>query len=167
MTKPAYPPDPKANPLSQGVRKWKRRRGETAMPHTHYTRNLTERAKENRKNPTAAENRLWFEVLGRRRFGSFKFTRQKPLDKYIVDFYCAELKLAIELDGDSHATQTSYDRRRTKDLNALGIKVVRYTNDDVMHGLGGVFDDLVKVVVERQRVCGGRLRRNPPARFAG
>ena len=82
-----------------------------------YNETLTEKARENRKNPTPAEKKLWYEVLGNKRLNNLKFTRQKPLDKYIVDFYCAELMLAIEIDGDTHAGQEQYDNWRTKNLN--------------------------------------------------
>lgn len=107
-----------------------------------YNPALTEKARENRKNPTPSENKLWFEVLQNKRFADLKFTRQKPLDEYIVDFYCAELMLAIEIDGDSHAEQVDYDNRRTLRLNQLGIEVIRYTNQDVSSNPDGVYSDL-------------------------
>ena len=66
-----------------------------------------------------------------RQFADYKFLRQKPIDNYIVDFYCSELCLVIEIDGDSHAEAVEYDAARTKVLEALGLTVVRYTNDDV------------------------------------
>ena len=165
MTRPEHPPaSGKTSAAKQeesedfrfkrkAFRKWKQRR--KAKPHIPYNHALTERARENRKDPTPAEHRLWREVLNKGRFRGFKFTRQKPLDEYIVDFYCAELQLAVEVDGDSHAIQTDYDQRRMENLGALGVKIVRYTNDDVMHGLDGVFDDFVRVVVEREVFCRG------------
>ncbi len=107
-----------------------------------YNPALTEKARENRKNTTPSESKLWFEVLQNKRFSDLKFTRQKPLDEYIVDFYCAELMLAIEIDGDSHAEQVDYDNRRTLRLNQLGIEVIRYTNRDVSSNLDGVYSDL-------------------------
>jgi len=107
-----------------------------------YNPNLKEKARDNRKNPTPAEKKIWYEMLRNRQFSQLKFSRQKPLGEYIVDFYCAELVLAIEIDGDSHAEQEEYDKERTARLNELGIKVLRYTNQDVMHNLDGVYDDL-------------------------
>ena len=151
MPNPASPFQRKGNPITRNYREWKKCRG-GKMPHIPYNRALTEKARKNRQNPTWAENRLWHELLNRGRFRSFKFTRQKPLDEYIVDFYCAELRLAIEVDGDSHASQTRYDRRRTANLAALGVRVVRYTNDEVMLGLDRVRDDFVRAVVARKRV---------------
>ena len=79
-----------------------------------YNKALTEKARENRKNPTSAEKKLWYEVLQNKRLDSLKFTRQKPLGEYIVDFYCAELMLAIEIDGDTHANQEQYDNAELK-----------------------------------------------------
>lgn len=109
-----------------------------------YNKNLTVLARENRKNPTPAESKIWNEVLRLRQFANYKFLRQKPLGRYIVDFYCSELRLVIEIDGDSHAETIEYDGERTKFLQSLGVSVVRYTNADVMQNIQGVYDDLCK-----------------------
>lgn len=109
-----------------------------------YNKNLTALARQNRSNPTPAESKIWREVLRMRRFAHYKFLRQKPLGGYIVDFYCSELRLVIEIDGDSHAEQIAYDEERTRFLNALGLQVVRYTNDEVLHNTEGVYADLLR-----------------------
>ncbi len=114
-----------------------------------YDKTLTGKARENRKNPTPAEKRLWFEVLRNKRLGKFKFIRQKPIEQYIVDFYCSELMLAIEIDGDTHAEQQQYDETRTQRLNKLGIEVLRYPNTEILNNLEGVYEDLLKRVAER------------------
>ncbi|MFH2046745.1 MAG: DNA methyltransferase [Pseudomonadota bacterium] len=119
--------------------------------YIHYNQALTEKARQNRKNPTEAENKLWFDILQNKQFSDLKFTRQKPLDEYIVDFYCSELMLAIEIDGDSHAEQVEYDQNRTLRLNQLGIEVIRYTNKDVMSNLDGVYSDLQKQIKSRRK----------------
>ena len=111
-------------------------------PYIPYDKKLVDKARANRKNPTSAEKKMWYEVLRNREFEDLKFTRQKPLDRYIVDFYCAELQLVIEIDGDSHAEQEEYDRVRTERLGQYGITVIRYTNSDVLHHLDGVYVDL-------------------------
>jgi len=69
-----------------------------------------------------------------------KFTRQKPLGRYIADFYCASRLLVIELDGDSHYDERGqrYDERRTAELAGLGIRVLRLTNLEVMQTFKGV-----------------------------
>jgi very-short-patch-repair endonuclease len=116
-----------------------------------YNKNLTERARENRKNPTSAESKIWNEVLRMRQFASYKFLRQKPIDNYIVDFYCSELRLVIEIDGDSHAETVEYDTVRTRVLEALGLTVVRYSNDEVLGNIEGVFEDLSQRIVHKTK----------------
>lgn len=98
-----------------------------------YDKRLTALARENRRNPTLAETLLWQKVLRGKQFEDYKFLRQKPIGPYIIDFYCAVLRLAIEIDGDSHAEQIEYDLQRTRFLKSLGLHVVRYTNRDVLH----------------------------------
>ena len=110
--------------------------------YIHYNKTLTQKARKNRKNPTPAEKKLWYEVLANKRLDNLKFTRQKPLDEYIVDFYSAELMIAIEIDGDTHAEQEQYDKRRTENLNKYGVVVIRYTNAEVLNNLEGVYQDL-------------------------
>jgi very-short-patch-repair endonuclease len=117
-----------------------------------YNKNLTTLARENRGNPTKAESKIWHEVLRKRQFANFKFLRQKPIGNYIVDFYCSELRLVIEIDGDSHAETIEYDAERTKLLNSLGLQVVRYTNDDVFRNIEGVYDHLSKEITNIERI---------------
>jgi len=83
-----------------------------------------------RHTPTEAEAALWCE-LRKRRLAGFKFRRQHPCGPYILDFYCAEAALAIELDGGQHydAGPSEYDERRTAFVRARGIEVLRFPND--------------------------------------
>lgn len=111
-----------------------------------YHQNNIHKAKALRRNMTGAESKLWFEVLRNRQFLDFRFLRQRTIDRFIVDFYCAELKLAIEIDGDSHAETADADCARTRLLGHYGIQVIRYTNQDVLNNLTGVYDDLVRKV---------------------
>jgi very-short-patch-repair endonuclease len=120
-----------------------------------YNKSLTDKARQNRKNPTPAERKLWFEVLRDKRFNHLKFTRQKSLGEYIVDFYCAERMLAIEIGGDSHDAQQRQDETRTRRLNALGIEVIRYTNAEIMNNLEGVYENLLTRVTEGRKTCDG------------
>ena len=85
------------------------------LPYENYLREL---ASINRNNPTRAEAIIWQEVLCKGKTG-YKFLRQKPLVNFVLDFYCAKLLLAIEIDSDSHAYQTEYDITRTDLLNDL------------------------------------------------
>ncbi len=84
-----------------------------------------------------AERKLWFEFLSTH---VEKFTRQKPLGRYVADFYCARHRLVIELDGDSHFTDASeqYDTARTDALAAWRIVFVRFTNSEVLEQLAAV-----------------------------
>ncbi len=115
-----------------------------------YDPSLKEKASENRKNPTPAEKKMWYEILQGKQLVSLKFTRQKPLGAFIVDFYCSRLMLAIEIDGDSHAEQQEYDQQRKEKLNSLGIQVLRYTNDEVLNNIDGVYQDILQKVRERK-----------------
>jgi len=108
-----------------------------------YDRKLTTLARANRRNPTPAEQKIWSEILSHRRFAAYKFLRQKPIDRFIVDFYCSPLRWVIEIDGDSHAEDPAYDIERTKILQGFGLTVIRYSNNDVMCNISGVYDDLV------------------------
>ncbi|MBS1145480.1 MAG: hypothetical protein H6R14_2886 [Proteobacteria bacterium] len=107
-----------------------------------YDKKLTAFARANRKEPTPAESLLWQKVLRNRQFHGHKFLRQKPIGPYVIDFYCAEVKLVIEVDGDSHADQAEYDTQRTIFLESQGLRVLRYTNRDILNNLPGVYEHL-------------------------
>ena len=109
-----------------------------------YDPKLTTLARANRKNPTPAEKKIWFEVLRSRQFAAYKFLRQKPINQFIVDFYCSSLRWVIEIDGDSHAEDPAYDIERTKILQSYGLNVIRYANRDVLNNTSGVYDDLAR-----------------------
>ncbi|PIU01935.1 endonuclease [bacterium (Candidatus Torokbacteria) CG09_land_8_20_14_0_10_42_11] len=116
------------------------------MKYLPYNPKLTKLARKNRQEPTQAEKKMWFAIFGKNQFQGYKFLRQKPIDQYIVDFYCAELMLAIEIDGDTHAGKEENDLSRTQILNQFGIKVIRYTDDEILNSIEGVYDDLAKKV---------------------
>jgi very-short-patch-repair endonuclease len=100
-------------------------------PFFRYRRDLKSRSRDLRRDPTPAERKLWFDFLATY---PHKFTRQKPLGRCIADFYCASARLVIELDGDSHFTERGerYDAQRTAELALLGIRIVGFTNREVM-----------------------------------
>ncbi len=117
-----------------------------------YNRKLIIYARENRKNPTAAEQKMW-NILTKKRFAGLKFSRQKPLDNFIVDFYCSQLLLAIEIDGESHAQQELYDTERTDILKyKYKIEIIRYMNSDVLKNSEGVYINLLSHIEERNRI---------------
>ena len=78
----------------------------------------------------AEENKLWYQYLSKY---PIRFIRQKPIDSYILDFYCPEKKIGIELDGSQHYTEEGkeYDRIRTDILNAYKIEIIRFTNKEI------------------------------------
>ncbi len=86
-----------------------------------------------------------------------KFRRQCSINNYVVDFYCPERKLAIEIDGDIHAYNSKiiYDKQRQKEIEALGIKVLRYTNADVVKNIEGVLYDIVQTTPHSPPSQGG------------
>lgn len=97
-----------------------------------------------RANMTRAEKKLWFDFLKDYRY---KFLRQRVIDNYIVDFYCSELNLVIELDGDSHYEDWAqeYDEERTSILEWYGLKVIRFTNYEVYDSFEWVCDRIKEV----------------------
>jgi very-short-patch-repair endonuclease len=96
-------------------------------------------ARQLRTTHTDAESFLW-AILRNRRFCGFKFRRQHPVGGFILDFFCHEASLAIELDGGGHAEdqQIIYDRERTKLLESMGIRVMRFWNNDVLNNTEAV-----------------------------
>ena len=105
-------------------------------------------ARELRQPQTPAEVKLWSRLRDRQLEG-FKFRRQHPIDRFIIDFYCAEVKLCVEIDGDSHAEQIEYDQARTEYLKARGYTVIRFTNREVFGQIEAV---LQSIVVECRRL---------------
>ena len=106
-------------------------------------------ARHMRRNQTHAERTLWFRLRDRR-LGGWKFRRQFPIDRFIVDFFCADAHLSIELDGGQHAVRSVADAQRTKILEAMGYLVLRYWNNDVMQNIDGVLED-IHATLERHR----------------
>ena len=106
-------------------------------------------AKTMRHTATDAEHLMW-QLLRAKRFMNLKFRRQHVIKPYIVDFYCHEIGLVIELDGNQHGVDDAieYDVERTKFLEALGLTVVRYWNYDVLSRKDVVLEDLWRVCFE-------------------
>lgn len=120
----------------------------TQRGHNRYFTDLREICRVNRKKPTPAEALLWNVVLSKRILG-YKFLRQKPLDQFILDFYCSKLLLAVEIDGGYHLGQKKLDHERDIKLSMIGIKTIRYTNDEVLKTLNLVRENLKQEILER------------------
>jgi adenine specific DNA methylase Mod/very-short-patch-repair endonuclease len=105
--------------------------------HLPYNPKLVVAARQLRKNMTPAETKLWYEYL--RNF-KYPVLRQRPIHHFIVDFYCAKLKLVIEIDGEQHYTVEgkAYDEERTKILEGYGLRVIRFRNEEVMNDFESV-----------------------------
>ena len=114
---------------------------------------LLEFAKIMRQNATDAEHLMW-QLLRAKRFMNLKFRRQHVIAHYIVDFYCHEISLVIELDGSQHGIDEAieYDAERTKFLEALGLTVVRYWNHDVLSRTDVVLGDLWQVYLQLKKI---------------
>ena len=105
-----------------------------------YNPKLKELARKLRKNSTLSEVLFWQKVKGK----SFKyeFHRQVPIDNFIVDFYCHELMLAIEIDGSSHDEKQDYDQNRQLILEDLGVKFLRFEDMDIKKKMFWVLEEL-------------------------
>src|SRR5262249_42313714 len=106
---------------------------------------LKQRARELRRNATPAEQILW-RLLRGRRFGGYKFRRQRPYGPNIVDFYCAKARLVVELDGESHLGREEPDTARQHWLESQGLKVLRFWKNQI-------YDELESVMGMIWRAC--------------
>ena len=110
-----------------------------------YNKSVIPFAKTLRKNMTKEERHLWYDFL---QSYPVRFLKQKVIDNYVVDFYCAKAKLVIELDGSGHYTeeQKIYDEKRTQELEKLGILVIRIPNNEVLRNFKGVCEYIIENV---------------------
>lgn len=108
-----------------------------------YDPDLKKRSQENRKNATKEEKKLWYDCL---QGIKPQFYRQRIIDHYIADFYCPELKLVIEVDGDSHLSEMGIgnDSVRTSVLEGYGLRIIRFTNKEVTEN----FEVVKKVIYD-------------------
>jgi very-short-patch-repair endonuclease len=104
-----------------------------------------DRARGLRQTMTDAEQRLW-RHLRNRQLSGWKFRRQHEIGNYIVDFVCTEIMLIVELDGGQHADQIAYDGRRTQQLQALGYRVLRFWNNDVLMNIESVLGVILEAL---------------------
>ena len=117
------------------------------MDYKHNSE-LTERARELRKNMTNEERILWYHFL---KDYPVRFLRQKVIDNYIADFYCAKAKLVIELDGSQHykGEDRKYDEIRTGYIEKRGLKVIRIPNNQIRNNFEGICNYL-DIIIKRQ-----------------
>lgn len=117
--------------------------------HIKYLSDLRGLSRQNRNNPTQAEFIMW-QHLRKNNF-DYKFTRQKPIGRCILDFYCSKLLLAIEIDGSSHKDKENQDLNRDKALLNLNIVTIRFTNQEILNNFPAVKLKLIKVIKDREK----------------
>lgn len=110
--------------------------------NNQYNRNLKEFARKLRNNSTLAEVVLWEKVLRKKQLRGYSFLRQRPIENYIVDFFCKDLKLIVELDGEIHKFRKSKDIERDNNLKENGYSIIKFDNEDIMLGLPNVIKTL-------------------------
>jgi len=114
-----------------------------------------------RNNMPPAEILLW-DKLKAKQLGGYKFRRQHSIDQYVLDFFCPKAQLAIEVDGDSHYQEKKieYDRERQQHIESLGIKILRFTNNEIYDRLDGVLGEILRKLEEGS----GEGKTSSPAR---
>ncbi len=114
-------------------------------PNRYVNPAILARAKELRRPMTPHEAKLWQRLRGKQLY-AIKFRRQHPIYRFILDFFCYEHRLAIEIDGDSHAEpdQQLYDQARTEWLEQHGLRVIRFTNRDIDANIEGVLQEIAR-----------------------
>ncbi len=115
-----------------------------------YNPKLKSIARTLRRQSTLAEILLWNELKGKKILG-YDFHRQKPINKYIVDFFCPRLMLAIEIDGASHVDRAEEDKRRQKELESSGIRFLRFEDTEVKQDLEGVITTIRDWILEQRK----------------
>jgi very-short-patch-repair endonuclease len=117
------------------------RRGQHWQTSSYLYDKLKLLAREKRGDPTPAEKWLW-RAIRDRQMANTKFRRQHTIGQFIVDFYSAEIKLIIEVDGPVHQYTPEQDAIRQEYLESLGFKVIRFTNEHVLHSLDTVLEQI-------------------------
>ena len=114
---------------------------------------LVDRARQMRKEPTQEEKRMWYMLLQGMKP---RFLRQRVIGNYIVDFYCPTLKMVIEIDGEQHYLEENqeYENKRTKYIEGLGIKILRFYNSDINRKIRDVEKTVVGACEERVKELG-------------
>ena len=137
------------SPLERGFR------GVLKMPRRKiipYNPKLKLLARKLRNNSTKSEVLLWNYLKGKQLKG-FDFHRQKPIGNYIVDFFCNELMLAIEIDGESHYGNEKYDEMRQKEIEKLGVKFLRFDDSEIYFNLPNVIKTIEDWVDAHTKSC--------------
>ena len=114
-------------------------------------------ARQQRHKPTAAEDALW-RILRSRQVDGLKFRRQHAIERFIVDFYCSEARLVVEVDGAAHDYTQAEDAVRQEYLEALGLRVLRFSNDEVLQQA----DTVIQAIRDALRTTFEQISPSPP-----
>ena len=109
----------------------------------YYNPRLKALSRELRKKGVLSEVLLWNQLKGKK-FKGYQFMRQKPIDNFIVDFFCSKLKLVIEIDGSSHFERYEEDKNRQNKLKQLGLSILRFRDIDVRGNMSGIICQIEK-----------------------
>jgi very-short-patch-repair endonuclease len=123
-------------------------------------------ARRLRRDMTDAERATW-RVLRARQLAGYKFRRQQPFRRYVVDFVCFSHSLVIEIDGGQHADTTKYDELRTQFLEQEGFRILRFWNNEVLENPEGVCARILEVLAARTPHPPAAARRAPPSPTRG
>ena len=126
----------------------------------------SETARRLRRDMTDAEKTMW-RLLRARQLAGYKFRRQEPIGRYIVDFACFSPRLVIEIDGGQHADATAYETRRTQFLLDERFQILRFWNNEVLENRDGVCARIVEVLSRSTPHPPGAVRRGPPSPTRG
>jgi very-short-patch-repair endonuclease len=114
-----------------------------------YRKDLKEKARKLRKHSTLSEILLWQKLQNRQLLG-YQFHRQVPMLNYIVDFYCHELLLAIEVDGNTHEYKIGYDKIRQREIETYSVSFLRFDDKEVKQNIKWVLNEIYHWITERQ-----------------
>jgi very-short-patch-repair endonuclease len=123
---------------------------------TYYNPDLKKHSRELRKNATFSEKVLWKKLRSRQLLG-YQFMRQKPIDNYIVDFYCSKLKLIIEIDGITHHDKQEYDKKREDKLRELGFEIMRFDGFYILNNT----PETLQLIVDKIKLLENKQPPNP------
>ena len=129
------------------------------ISNSNYNRELKEYARNLRTNSTLAEVILWNKILKRKQLHGYSFLRQRPIKNFIVDFFCKDLKLIIEVDGKIHQFQKRKDEQREKELKDMGYTIIRFKNREILDNLLNVQKTLEYLVEELEK---NKISKNSP-----
>ncbi|MBI3005147.1 MAG: endonuclease domain-containing protein [Ignavibacteriales bacterium] len=121
----------------------------TGRKFVKYDPKLKQVARMLRKNSTLAEIMLWKELKSKRILG-YDFHRQKPVENYVLDFFCPRLNLAIEIDGSSHDNREACDEKRQRELEMKGIKFLRFPDEEIKQNVEGVVEEITEWILNNK-----------------